>query len=99
MSAESHSLAISIEWTLCELFKCERFGLGGYINSDKIEKIPIQSFRIWFATIYAGTSKETRKLIDSFIDINYQYEDMNIEEIGIAKISKLHDKFKSIIKR
>lgn len=98
MSAESHSLAISIEWTLRELFKCDRFGLGGFIDSDSIERSPMQSFRIGFAAIYSEASMEKRKLIDTFIDTNYQYEDDNIEEIGVAKVSELHEEFENILK-
>src|SRR5690554_5659218 len=97
MSAESHSLAISIEWTLRKLFNCERFGLGGFINSDSIEASPMQSFRIGFAAIYAGASSDKRIVIDRFIDDNYQYEDMNIEELGITKVSELHEEFKRIV--
>lgn len=77
--AESHSLAISIEWTLCKLFNCERFGFGGFVNSDSIEASPMQSFRIGFVAIYAIASSDKRIVIDRFMDDKYQYEDMNIE--------------------
>lgn len=97
MSAEGHLLAISIEWTLRKLFNCERFGLGGFINSDSIESNPMQSFRIGFAEIYAKASNDKRNIIDRFIDDNYQYEDMNIEEIGNIKVSELHEEFKRIV--
>lgn len=96
MSAESHSLAISIEWTLRKLFNCERFGLGGFINSDSIEASPMQSYRLGFAAIYAEASSDKRRLIDRFIDDNYQYEDMNIEDIGITKVTELHEEFREI---
>ncbi|WP_026478150.1 hypothetical protein [Alkaliphilus transvaalensis] len=99
MSAESHSLAISIELTLRNLFQCERFGLGGYVNSDSIESRPIEAFRIGFATIYPNASIETRTLIDTFIDSNYQYEEQSIDQIGVDVVRNLHEQFVSIIAR
>jgi hypothetical protein len=98
MSAESHSLAVSIEWTLRGIFNCERFGLGGFINSDSIESNPMQSFRLGFASVYADASSDKKSQIDRFIDDNYQYEDMNIDTIGVEKVSELHEVFKAIIK-
>lgn len=97
MSAESHSLAVSIEWTLRRIFNCERFGLGGFVNSDSIESNPMESFRLGFAAVYADASNDKKSQIDRFIDDNFQYEDMNIHTIGVDRVSELHEIFNNII--
>ena len=97
MSAESHSLAVSIEWTLRRVFDCERFGLGGFVNSDNIESKPMESFRLGFAAIYADASSDRRSRIDRFLEDNSQYEDLNIDAIGVDRVSELHEMFNSIL--
>lgn len=99
MSAESHSLAISMEWALRRIFNCERFGLGGFIDSDSIERNPMQSFRLGFAVIYPNSSRDKKAVIDAFIDGNYQYEEQNIDEIGVEIVAGLHEEFTNIFNR
>lgn len=97
MSFESHNAAISIEWELRRIFHCDRFGFGGNIDADTIERNPIQSYIIGLASIYTNVNEDRRIQIDGFLERILQYEGQSIEEIGINIAEQLTQEFKTLL--
>lgn len=77
---QSQSWAVSIEHVLSNIFKCDRFGFGGIVNSDYIRKHPMQSMYIGLAYIYALDSNK-RAVIERFIAENGYFDDWSIDTI------------------
>lgn len=76
----SQGFADQIEHLLRNIFRCERYGFGGQINSDNIRKHPFLSMTQGLAYLYAN-SAEKRNAIDEFIIKFYCYEDMSIDKL------------------
>lgn len=77
---KAQGYAVEIEIILRNIFKCERFGFGGQINSDAIRKHPFLSMTQGLAFIYA-TSESKREEIDKFIDDFCFYSDFSLDEL------------------
>lgn len=77
---QSQSWAVDIEHLLSVIFKCERFGFGGIINSDYIRKHPMQSLYIGLAYIYAIDSSKHSE-IEKFIQDNRFFDDWSIDTL------------------
>lgn len=77
---KAQGYAVEIEMILRSIFKCERFGFGGQVNSDAIRKHPFLSMTQGLAFIYA-TSESKRKEIDKFIDDFSFYSDFSLDEL------------------
>lgn len=77
---KAQGYAVEIEMILRSIFKCERFGFGGQVNSDAIRKHPFLSITQGLAFIYA-TSESKRKEIDKFIDDFNFYSDFSLDEL------------------
>lgn len=75
------SYAISIEHILCRVFKCERFGFGGVVNSDFIRRQPFSSMMSGLAHIYANADNSKREEIEEFLEDNLFYSWMSIDEL------------------
>lgn len=77
---KAQGYAVEIEMLLRSIFKCERLGFGGQVNSDDIRKHPFLSITQGLAFIYA-TSESKRKEIDKFIDDFSFYSDFSLDEL------------------
>ena len=97
MSFESHGLAINIEHKLSNYFDCERFGLGSYINSDSIERDLYITLVIALAPAYKNAGRVKQKEIDDFLENNYKYSEMNIEQIGISNVELIFEDLKRFL--
>ena len=64
---KAQGYAVEIEMILRYIFKCDRFGFGGQVNSDAIRKHPYLSMTQGLAFLYA-TEETKRKQIDKFVD-------------------------------
>lgn len=98
MSSESKGKSLTIEHTLRNIYKCDRSGFGGYIDSDQIQLNLVQSYLIGLAPIYINADNSKRKEVDDFIEKIYDYENKSIDEIGIDIVEKLTKEFEKIIK-
>ncbi|MBQ5317934.1 MAG: hypothetical protein J6K17_02430 [Oscillospiraceae bacterium] len=78
---KSQGYAVEIEMILRNIFKCDRFGFGGQINSDTIRKHPYLSMTQGLAFLYATAEESKRKQIDEFIDKFSFYSDMSLDEL------------------
>lgn len=78
---KSQGYAVEIEMILRNIFKCDRFGFGGQINSDTIRKHPYLSMTQGLAFLYATAKESKRKQIDEFIDKFSFYSDMSLDEL------------------
>ena len=63
------------------VFKCQRFGIGGIVNSDCIQSQPYFTMVSTLTFIYASANVEKRTKIEEFIKDNYLYSDWSIETI------------------
>lgn len=76
----SQGYAVEIEIILRSIFKCDRLGFGGEVNSDLIRKHPFLSMTQGLAYIYA-TEEKKHECIDEFINYFSFYEDMSIDDL------------------
>lgn len=77
---QAQGFAVEIEYILCHIFECERFGFGGQVNSDAIRKHPFLSMTQGLGYLYALYS-EKRKDIDNFNDHFCFYSEMSLDEL------------------
>lgn len=77
---KAQGYAVEIEMILRNIFKCERFGFGGQVNSDAIRKHPYLSMTQGLAFLYA-TEEIKRKQIDKFVDEFSYYSDFSLDEL------------------
>ena len=77
---KAQGYAVEIEMILRNIFKCDRFGFGGQVNSDAIRKHPYLSMTQGLAFLYA-TEETKRKKIDKFVDEFSFYSDMSLDEL------------------
>lgn len=77
---KAQGYAVEIEMLLRGIFKCERLGFGGQVNSDDIRKHPFLSMTQGLAFVYA-TSESKRKEIDKFIDDFSFYSNFSLDEL------------------
>lgn len=75
---KAQSFAVEIEMILRNIFKCDRFGFGGQVNSDSIRKHPYLSMTQGLAFLYAE-QPEKRSKIDKFLDEFSFYSDMSLD--------------------
>ncbi len=77
---KAQGYAVEIEMILRNIFKCDRFGFGGQVNSDAIRKHPYLSMTQGLAFLYA-TEENKRKQIDKFVDEFSFYSDFSLDEL------------------
>lgn len=77
---KAQGYAVEIEMILRNIFKCDRFGFGGQVNSDAIRKHPFLSMTQGLAFLYA-TEENKREKIDEFIDSFSFYSDMSLDKL------------------
>ena len=77
---KAQGYAVEIEMILRNIFKCDRFGFGGQVNSDAIRKHPYLSMTQGLAFLYA-TEENKRKRIDRFVDEFSFYSDFSLDEL------------------
>lgn len=77
---KAQGYAVEIEMILRNIFKCDRFGFGGQVNSDAIRNHPYLSMTQGLAFLYA-TEENKRKQIDRFVDEFSFYSDFSLDEL------------------
>lgn len=77
---KAQGYAVEIEMILRNIFKCDRFGFGGQVNSNAIRKHPYLSMTQGLAFLYA-TEENKRKQIDRFVDEFSYYWDMRLDDL------------------
>lgn len=77
---KAQGFAVEIEMILRNIFKCDRFGFGGQVNSDAIRKHPYLSMTQGLAFLYA-TEENKRKQIDKFVDEFSFHSDFSLDEL------------------
>lgn len=91
------SYAVAIEHILWKVFNCERFGLGGIVNSDYIDGNPYSAIACALAVYYPNNTDDNKKLIDKFLGDYCFYNNKSISEIGEKDIDKMIEKFRNIL--
>lgn len=71
----------TLERTLCKIFDCDRFGLGGAVTADFARRYPFHSMVNGLAGIYATADSTLKTTIDSFIDSIYFYIDFSMDTL------------------
>ena len=79
--ANGQSYAINIEHILSNVFRCERFGFGGVVNSDFIRRQPFTAVLSGIAFIYATAGEEKQLEIEKFIEEFSFYSKMSIDDL------------------
>ena len=79
VSAQNH--AVNIEFILRDVFNCERYGLGGIVNSDFIRKQPFTAIACGLSFLYATAEFESQLEIINFIEEYSFFSEMSIDFI------------------
>lgn len=79
--AEAQAYAISMEHILCSVFKCERFGVAGVVNSDFIRRHPLTAVTATCTYILATANSDKRKQIERFLSENTFYLEFTLDEL------------------
>lgn len=77
----SQSYAVRIEHILCRIFSCERYGVGGIVNSDHIRKHPISSMIHAATYLYAKADFKRKETIEKFIEDVTYYSEWSIDTL------------------
>ena len=62
-----HSQAVDLEHIVRKLYKCDRCGVSGLVNSDEFESNPIEAANLVVAYIYANGLNEGDDQYASFL--------------------------------
>lgn len=73
--------AIRLEHILCKIFKCERFGFGGIVNSDFIRRQPFAAMTAGLACIYANSDINKQREIEEFEEKIIFYFRFSIDDL------------------
>lgn len=73
--------AVEIEHIMSSVFHCDRFGIGGIVNSDCIRRNPYFSMVSTLTFVYANSDAEKKRQIEQFIDDFSYYSNWNIDTI------------------
>lgn len=68
--------AVEIEHKMERVFNCERYGVGGLVNSDHIRRYPFHSMICTLTHLYCNANKN---VIDNFFDKYSLYSDWSID--------------------
>ncbi|MGU9539336.1 hypothetical protein ACQX0N_10195 [Clostridium tepidum] len=92
-----HSYAVEIEHILCNIFNCERFGFGGIVNADYIDRNPYSAIACGLSVYYLNVSQEQQKDIDKLLNEYCFYNNKSITEIGEDEIKKIISDFRKLL--
>ena len=73
--------AVEIEHIMSKVFNCERFGVGGIVDSNCIRQNPYFSMVSALTYLYASADTQQRNIITRFIEDYYCYSELNIDKI------------------
>lgn len=73
--------AVSIEHDMGRVFKCERFGFAGVVNSDFIRRNPLAAILATCGYIYANVDSKKQMQIEKFIEDTSFYWKMSLDEL------------------
>lgn len=81
IGAEAQGYAIEIEHIMSTIFNCNRFGVGGIVNSDVIRRMPFTSMIHALTHNYATADKATRQKLENFIEELSYYCKWSIDDL------------------
>ena len=88
IGSHAQSYAVSIEHILCNIYKCERYGFGGIVNSDFIRKQPFPAMLCGLSFIYSNATNNKHIEIDKFINEYYFFREMSLDVLLSFDTSK-----------
>ena len=71
-----------IESAVCEVFDCNRFGFGGLVNTDFIEKCPYTAMVMSVAKYYDRLSHTDMNVASEFFDKYYYFKKSSVSDIN-----------------
>lgn len=80
MMTNSQSSAIRIEHIMSNVFECERFGVGGLVNSDYIRRHPFMAMMSTL-TFLCGSSRNDTTVAAKFFESYHYYGEWSIDEL------------------
>ncbi len=102
MGFKSQQYAIDIEHKLCNIFNCDRGGIGGMVNSDFIRPMPYGTMVSTLMFLYKEKDSVAQSKIENFINDYQFYSNKRIDEIieeqGEKEFKEMMNKFKELIK-
>ncbi|WP_252247110.1 hypothetical protein [Clostridium sp. ZBS4] len=102
IGSKSQNYAINIEHKLCNIFNCDRLGIGGMANSDFIRPMPYGTMVATLMFLYKEKDIVSQKKIEKFINDYQFYSDQRIDEIiekqGEKEFKEMMTEFLNLIK-
>lgn len=94
--AKIQSYAVGIEHDLRNEYNCDRFGIGGIANSDHIRRSGFyHCMAMVLVKYYYG---DNRKLIDNFLNENWDIDVMKMDDIGLKKVEEVLEQYENVYK-
>ena len=94
----AQSYAVDIEHVMRKVFKCERFGFSGIVNSDFIRKNPLAAILATCGYMYALVNEQGKNQIEAFINDTEFYWEMSLDELlSFETSSKSIDKAEIVL--
>lgn len=94
---KANDYAFQIEVTLRAIFKCNRYGIGGIVDADFIEKQPFIAIAFALGNYYNKIDISFKDKIDDFFKKYHSETGKSINEIGEEKIKEIISDFNNII--
>ncbi len=92
-----HDYAFQIETTTRAVFNCDRYGFGGIVDTDFIEKQPFIAISIVLGNFYNKIDSNSKEKIDEFFQKYYEEIGKSIPKIGEEKIKNIVKDFNNIV--
>lgn len=73
--------AIRIEHIMCDTFGCDRFGMGGFVNSDYIRRHPFMAIMSTLTYLYGRNEANCISAVSNFFDTYHYYGEWSIDEL------------------
>jgi len=81
IGAKAQGYAIDVEHIMSKVFECNRFDVGGIVNSDYIRRNWQSAITATCTYVYANTNSTKRKEVERFLDEKSLYLNMSLEEL------------------
>lgn len=93
--ARMQSNAISLEHELSSIYDCDRFSMGGFINSDHIRSKGFIPAIIMILSNYY-TTHENRTLIDEYINDILYFSGTRMDDLDESEVDHILDGFEKL---
>lgn len=89
--------AYQIEVTLKSIYKCDRYGVGGIVDRNFIERQPFIAISLGLGNFFNGADPSFKETIDGFIGKYYMDMGKTMEDMGSQRTKEMVREFNNIM--